>query len=99
VMAGTPLATLSQLSEVWLSLYLPETKLPSVKLGQKARIKVDGDPVRYEGIITFISAEAEFTPRNVQTPDERTKLVYRIKITLPNPKNTFKPGMPADGYL
>lgn len=99
VMAGTPLATVSQLSEVWLSLYLPETRLPSVKLGQKARIKVDGDPLRYEGIITFISSEAEFTPRNVQTPDERTKLVYRIKITLPNPKNVFKPGMPADGYL
>ncbi len=99
VMVGTPLATLSQLDEVWLSLYLPETKLPTVKIGQKAHIKVDGDPLRYEGIITFISSEAEFTPRNVQTPDERTKLVYRIKITLPNPKNVFKPGMPADGYL
>ena len=99
VMAGSPLATLSQLNEVWLSLYLPETRLPSVKLGQKARIKVDGDPMRYEGIITFISSEAEFTPRNVQTPDERTKLVYRIKITVPNSKNTFKPGMPADGFL
>ncbi len=99
VMIGTPLATLSQLDEVWLSLYLPETKLPTVKLGQKAHIKVDGDPMRYEGLITFISSEAEFTPRNVQTPDERTKLVYRIKITLPNPRNVFKPGMPADGYL
>ncbi len=99
VMAGTPLATLSQLNEVWLSLYLPETKLPTVKLGQKAHIKIDGDPKRYEGIITFIASEAEFTPRNVQTPDERTKLVYRIKITLPNANHVFKPGMPADGYL
>lgn len=99
VMVGTPLATMSQLDEVWLSLYLPETKLPTVKLGQKAFIKVDGDPMRYEGIITFISSEAEFTPRNVQTPDERTKLVYRIKITLPNTRNIFKPGMPADGFL
>lgn len=99
VAAGTPLATLSQLGEVWLALYLPETKLSSVKLGQKASIKVDGDPARYEGLITFIASEAEFTPRNVQTPDERTKLVYRIKITLPNPENIFKPGMPADGYL
>lgn len=99
VMAGTPLATLSELNEVWLSLYLPETRLPTVKLGQKASIKVDGDPLRHEGVITFISSEAEFTPRNVQTPDERTKLVYRIKITLPNPNHIFKPGMPADGYL
>ncbi|MEI6564766.1 MAG: efflux RND transporter periplasmic adaptor subunit [bacterium] len=99
VMAGAPLATLSQLDEAWLSLYLPETRLAGVKLGQKARVKVDGDPMLYEGAVTFISPEAEFTPRNVQTPDERTKLVYRIKITLPNTKRTFKPGMPADGYL
>lgn len=99
VAAGAPLATVSQLGEVWLSLYLPETKLPGVRLGQKAFVKIDGDPARYEGLISFIASEAEFTPRNVQTPDERTKLVYRIKITLPNPRNIFKPGMPADGYL
>jgi HlyD family secretion protein len=99
IMAGAPLATISALHEVWLSLYLPETRLPSVKLGQTAHIKVDGDPAQYAGVISFISPEAEFTPRNVQTPDERTKLVYRIKITLPNPSNIFKPGMPADGYL
>ncbi len=99
VMAGATLATISVLEKVWLSLYLPETRLPSITLGQKAHIKVDGDPERYEGVISFISPEAEFTPRNVQTPDERTKLVYRIKINLPNPGNIFKPGMPADGYL
>lgn len=99
VAAGTPLVTLSRLDEVWLSLYIPETRLHEVKLGQKAHISVDGDPNRYEGTVTFVSPEAEFTPRNVQTTDERAKLVYRIKITLPNPQGVFKPGMPADGYL
>lgn len=99
VAPGTPLATLSRTDEVWLSLYLPESRLASVKIGQPATVRIDGDPQRYQGIITFIAPEAEFTPRNVQTPDERVKLVYRIKITLPNPKGTFKPGMPADGFL
>lgn len=96
---GTPLATISRLDEVWLSLYIPEDHLGRVKLGNKAAVMIDGDSTRYEGTVTFVSPEAEFTPRNVQTPDERVKLVYRIKVTLPNPKGIFKPGMPADGYL
>jgi len=99
VAPGTPLATLSRLDEVWLSLYLPETRLAGVALGRKVAVKTDGSPERYEGTVTFISPEAEFTPRNVQTPDERVKLVYRIKVTLPNPQRLFKPGMPADGFL
>ena len=97
--AGTPLITLSRLDEVWLSIYIPENRLAKVKLGQSARVKVDGDPTFHPGTVTFISPEAEFTPRNIQTPDERVKLVYRIKITLANSKGIFKPGMPADGFL
>lgn len=99
VAAGTPLATVSRLDDTWLSVYIPESRLSRVKLGGKAAVRLDGDPASYEGSITFVSSEAEFTPRNVQTPDERAKLVYRIKISLPNPKGIFKPGMPADGYL
>ena len=99
VASGTPVATLSRLDEVWLSLYLPETRLHDVVIGQKVTVRVDGATERHEGTVTFISPEAEFTPRNVQTPDERVKLVYRIKVTLPNPTGVFKPGMPADGYL
>ena len=99
VSAGTPLATISRLDEVWLALYLPEPRLAGVVLGQKVIIKVDGTAKLHEGSITFISPEAEFTPRNVQTPDERAKLVYRVKVTLPNPEGFFKPGMPADGFL
>jgi HlyD family secretion protein len=96
---GTPVATLARLDEVWLSIYIPETRLNGVKFGQQAYVEVDGDTRRYEGVVTFIAPEAEFTPKNIQTPDERAKLVYRIKITLPNPAGVFKPGMPADGYL
>lgn len=99
VSAGTTLLTVSRLDEVWLSVYIPETRLSRVRLGQTAWVRVDGDPARYEGRVTFVSPEAEFTPRNAQTPDERAKLVYRVKITLPNPKGVFKPGMPADGYM
>ena len=54
---------------------------------------------RYAGVITFISPEAEFTPKNAQTPDERAKLVYRVKVTLKNPNGVFKPGLPADAFL
>ena len=99
VAPGASLTTLSRLDEVWLSLYIPETRLPDVKFGNKAFVRIDGSPTRYEGRITFVSPEAEFTPRNIQTPDERTKLVYRVKVTLPNPGGIFKPGMPADGFL
>ena len=95
---GTPLVTLSRLDEVWLSIYVPESHLGRVKLGQAAKVRIDGDGRRFDGLVTFISPEAEFTPRNVQTPDERAKLVYRVKITLKNPDGVFKPGMPADGY-
>jgi HlyD family secretion protein len=97
--AGATLLTLSRLDEVWLSVYIPETRLGKVKLGQPARVKIDGDSREFKGTVTFVSPEAEFTPRNAQTPEERAKLVYRVKITLPNPEGVFKPGMPADGYL
>jgi HlyD family secretion protein len=99
VSPGTSLFTLSRLDEVWLSIYLPENRLSRVKLGQPAQVKINGEKRRFVGTVTFISPEAEFTPKNVQTPDERAKLVYRVKITLPNKDGTFKPGLPADGYL
>lgn len=99
VAVGAALATLSKLDDVWLSVYIPETHLARIRLGQRAWVCLDGSPRRYEGKITFVSPEAEFTPRNAQTPDERAKLVYRVKIALPNPQGLFKPGMPAEGYL
>jgi HlyD family secretion protein len=92
--------TVARLDEVWLRGYIPETELGRVKLGQQARVSIDTWPGRvFEGRVSFISPEAEFTPKNVQTEKERVKLVYRIKITLLNPKGELKPGMPADAVL
>ena len=99
VPVGAALVTVSRLDEVWLSVYVPGPALGGVKLGQRARVKIDGRPDFFEGQVTYISPTAEFTPRNVQTPDERVKLVYRVKITLNNKEGIFKPGLPADGFL
>ena len=100
VAAGTPVVTLGDLGECWLKGYIPETELGRVKLGQRARVTTDSHPGRvFEGKVSFISSEAEFTPKSVQTEKERVKLVYRIKITLANPDMELKPGMPADAEI
>jgi HlyD family secretion protein len=100
VAAGTPVVTVGELDSVWVRAYINETDLGRVKVGQKARVTTDTWPGKvYDGIITFISTEAEFTPKNVQTQKERVKLVYRVKITIPNPKMELKPGMPADAEI
>lgn len=100
VAAGTPIVTVGRMEDTWLRAYIAETDLGRVKVGQKAWVGTDTYPdKRYEGTVTFISPEAEFTPRNVQTEQERVKLVYRIKITVPNPAMELKPGMPADAEI
>jgi HlyD family secretion protein len=97
---GSPVVTVGDLASCWLRAYIPETKLGRVKLGQRVRVTSDTYKGKaYEGTITFISPEAEFTPKNVQTEKERVKLVYRIKVTIPNPQQELKPGMPADGEI
>lgn len=96
---GTAIVTISRLDDVWLSIYVPEGRVAKARFGQPAGVKIDGVKTMFKGVISFISQEAEFTPKNVQTPEERSKLVYRIKIALRNPDGVFKPGMPADGYL
>jgi len=71
-----------------------------VRLGQLAEIRIDSYPDRVlSGTVVFISPEAEFTPKNVQTREERVKLVYRVKIEIPNPESILKPGMPADASI
>lgn len=97
---GSPVLTLGIMDEVWLRAYIPESDLGRVVVGQKARVSVDSWPGRsFPGRVSFISPQAEFTPKNVQTEKERVKLVYRIKITLANPKMELKPGMPADALI
>jgi len=100
VAPGTPVITVGDLVNVWLRAYINETDLGRVKLGQPVRVTADTWPGKtYEGRVSFISSEAEFTPKQVQTRQERVKLVYRIKIDIANPQMELKPGMPADAEI
>jgi HlyD family secretion protein len=100
IVPGGAVITLGDLEKPWLKAFINESDLGKVKLGQKVSVATDSYPGKvYTGKITFISSEAEFTPKNVQTTKERVKLVYRIKVILSNPQNELKPGMPADGQI
>jgi HlyD family secretion protein len=100
VAPGTPVVTVGDLVHVWLRAYINETDLGRVTVGQQARVTTDTYPGKvYEGRVSFIASQAEFTPRNVQTKAERVKLVYRIKVDIANPKMELKPGMPADAEV
>lgn len=100
VLPGATVMTVAAIDEVWLKGYVSELDLGRVKLGQKAEISIDTYPGKiYPGVVTFISSRAEFTPKNVQTKEERIKQVYRVKITIPNPQQDLKIGMPAEGYI
>ncbi len=100
IAAGTPAVTIADLGNIWLKIYIPEPQLGRVKLGQAAEITTDSYPGKvYPGKVVFISAEAEFTPKNVQTQEERVKLVFAVKIGVDNPDQELKPGMPADARI
>lgn len=100
VAAGTPIVTVGDLEHVWLRAYVNETDLGRVKVGQTATVTTDTFPDKaYEGRVSFIASQAEFTPKSVQTEKERVKLVYRIKITIDNPHMELKAGMPADAKI
>jgi HlyD family secretion protein len=100
VSPGTPVVTVADIAHVWVRAYVNQTDLGRVHLGQKVQVRTDTFPDKsYEGTIGFIASEAEFTPKTVQTAKERVKLVFRIKIDLPNPDDELKPGMPADATI
>lgn len=101
VPAGAPILTLLDPGDRWVRIYVPEDRMGLVSLGQGATIRSDTYPDRaYEGEVVFVGSEAEFTPRNVQTPEERTRLVYPIKIrVVGDPDFELKPGVPADVVL
>ncbi|MGO9309806.1 MAG: HlyD family secretion protein [Spirochaetia bacterium] len=97
---GSGLFVITDLDPVKLTIYVPEADLGNIRLGQKARISIDSRPgAVFTGAVTYISPVAEFTPRDIQTKDERVKLVYAVKVEIPNPDGVFKPGMPADAAL
>ena len=100
VAAGAPILTVADLREVWIRLYIPLPHLGQIALGQRAVVTTDALRGRtFTGAVTEISQQAEFTPRNVQTPEERVKLVFAVKVTLPNAERLLKPGMPADAVI
>lgn len=100
VMPGTPVVTIGDLDHVWLRAFIDESDLGRVKIGQAVNVYTDSFPGQaYSGRISFISSEAEFTPKSIQTEKERVKLVYRLKIDVENRGMELKPGMPADAVI
>lgn len=97
---GTPVATLADLDHVWLRAYINETDIGKIRYDQPATVTTDTYPGKtYKGRVSFISANAEFTPKSVETHAERVTLVYRIRIDIYNPTHELVPGMPADATL
>jgi HlyD family secretion protein len=101
-LAGTGMALyrISDYSMMNITIYVSEVDLPKLKLNQKAVIHIDSfENKDFEGKVVFISSTAEFTPKNIQTKDERTKLVFGVRVKVPNPDNVLKAGIPADVLL
>lgn len=96
---GALLVVLTDIERPWLTVWLDEPSLSRIRLGERARVRVDGHADAFEGTVSYIAKVAEFTPKNVQTPEERARLVFRVKLALANPDGVFKPGMPADAYF
>ena len=101
VAPGAPVLTLLRRDDRWVRIYVPEDRLGAVRLGQPATLSCDTFPGKtYGGEVVFIASEAEFTPKNIQTAEERVKLVYAVKVRITgDPSYELKPGMPADVRL
>jgi HlyD family secretion protein len=95
--AGIPVLTIGDLENPWIKVYVQERRLGLVKIGQQAEVRTDSYPNKvYPGTVSAISSEAEFTPKSVQTQEERVKLVFGVKVQVKNENGELKPGMPAD---
>jgi len=98
--AGTTVLTVGDIGHPWVRAYIGETDLGRVKIGSRARVTTDSFPGKvYEGRVSFIASQAEFTPKQIQTPEERAKLMYRVKIDVENPNGELKSNMPADAEI
>jgi HlyD family secretion protein len=97
VSANAPAVSLLDRSNLWVRTYVSEAHLPDVRLGQRVPIRITNRPgERYMGRVTFIATDAEFTPKNIQTPEERSKQVFRVKVTLTEGQDVLRVGMSAD---
>ncbi len=97
---GGSVVSLADLQHMYALIYIPETKLGDIKLRQTIRLRIDSHPTQdFQGTLSWISPQAEFTPKNVQTREARVELVYAAKVTITNPDGIFKIGMPVEAYL
>ena len=99
VQPRAPILVITDLEHAWANLYVDEPMVPRLKVGDAVTVFTDAGGPGVSGTISYISDRAEFTPRNVQTADDRSKLVYRIKVTLDNRSGTFKAGMPVEAEI
>ncbi|MGE0460451.1 MAG: HlyD family secretion protein [Vicinamibacterales bacterium] len=95
----TPVAVVVDLDQAWADVFVPEPAVPRLRLGQDAQVYTDAGGSPITGAITYISPRAEFTPRNVQTAEERSKLVYRVRISVDNTAGILKQGMPVEAEI
>ncbi len=96
---GIPVFLVTDTSKIYLKIYLPEKDILKIKTGDRAAIKTDIGTKEIYGTVTYISEEAEFTPKTIQTKDERTKLVFMVKLEIQNNDQILKPGLPADAIF
>lgn len=97
IQAGAPIATVGDLSDCWVKIYIPSTYLGRIEFGQEAQVRIDSFPGKvFKGRVKEIATQAEFTPRQTITKDERANLVFAVKVAVENPDGIFKPGMPAE---
>jgi HlyD family secretion protein len=95
----TPAIIITDLAQAWADVFVPEPTVPRIRLGQQATVVTDAGGPGMPGTVTYISPKAEFTPRNVQTAEERSKLVYRVRVTVDNKEGVLKQGMPVDAVI
>jgi HlyD family secretion protein len=93
---GAAIVTVADLDNMWIKVYIPTDELPNIKLGQKVNFTVSGSAEKYPGSIVEIASQGEFTPKTIQTKEERTNIVYAVKVKITNQQGALKPGMPAD---
>lgn len=97
---GSAVAVIADLGRLEITVYVPEATVPRIRLGMRAQAAVDAfDDRTFAGKVVYISPQAEFTPKNIQTQEERTKLVFAVKVVVPNPDGALKAGIPADVTL
>lgn len=99
IQAGASVATVANLNDMWIKVFISTDDLPRISLGQEVKFTVSGSPEVFRGVIEEIASKGEFTPKTIQTKQERTNIVYGVKIRINNENGLLKPGMPADVFL